>query len=676
MKKLLLLLLPIVCYSQDYKRTFNWYFGDSAGISFATNPPTPLSNGKMFTDEGCASISDTNGNLLFYTNGEKVWNKNHEIMEMGDSLLGSIDATQSSIIIPQPGVDSIYNIFTTPTKGLGGLRYSIVDMSANGGLGKVISRNILLQSPVCEKLTATHHQNGKDIWVVAHGFKDPGKDNLFYSYLITEKGLANCPILTNIGAEHYKYDMALYNAQGAMKFSRDGKRLAITVYNELQNYIELFDFNKNTGAIFNPIRINNIFLPYGLEFSPNGKRLYVTNRSNHLYQYNLDLSTEAAINNSRTELYWPGFNTPAIYHGNMQLAANGKVYIALKDSNFLSVVDSPNAIGINCTFNFRILKLSNGATSKSGLPNYITSYFDSDESDFLYQFICSSQTAYFQSKPKTTPSFIYWKIKRLSNGFLTTYSTPTINHQFNDSGLYEVELIADSDTVTKTIFIDAPILPKTDTLGCRVDSVVLNIPSSYRCLQWSDTSAQFYSRTIRTNGIYTIQGYNSQGCLITDSIRINFTPSPSQPVIIKNNDSLYSSPAFGYQWFLNDTAIIGASSQSIKPSVAGLYKVMIRDSNGCSNFSSPYSSNVSILNIDISSVTIYPNPTKNLLVVELSKIKNNHSYSISSVTGQQLLTGNLSAQVNEINTSSLLPGIYFIQIKNLNTTYVKKLIIQ
>jgi len=113
--------------AQDYKRTQNWYFGDKAGLSFATDPPTPLTDGAMSTVEGCATISDTAGNLLFYTNGVTVWNKNHQVLQNGTGLKGDPSSTQSAIIIPQPGNDSVYFIFTTTDFGrTDGLQYNII----------------------------------------------------------------------------------------------------------------------------------------------------------------------------------------------------------------------------------------------------------------------------------------------------------------------------------------------------------------------------------------------------------------------------------------------------------------------------------------------------------------------------------------------------------------------
>ena len=49
-----------------------WYFGNNAGLDFNTNPPTPLTNGALNTSEGCASVADKNGALVFYTDGITV----------------------------------------------------------------------------------------------------------------------------------------------------------------------------------------------------------------------------------------------------------------------------------------------------------------------------------------------------------------------------------------------------------------------------------------------------------------------------------------------------------------------------------------------------------------------------------------------------------------------------
>src|SRR5688572_19089790 len=95
----------------------NWYFGGTAGLTFSSTAgrpvPSLLLNSVMRADEGSATISNEQGELLFYTNGKTVYNREHEIMANGDDLDGNLSACQSSLIIPVPGNDSIYYVFTT-----------------------------------------------------------------------------------------------------------------------------------------------------------------------------------------------------------------------------------------------------------------------------------------------------------------------------------------------------------------------------------------------------------------------------------------------------------------------------------------------------------------------------------------------------------------------------------
>lgn len=80
----------------------NWYFGVNAGLTFNTTPPSALTDGVVNTAEGSATMSDASGNLLFYTDGITVWNRNHQIMPNGTGLLGDPSAAQSAIIVPKP----------------------------------------------------------------------------------------------------------------------------------------------------------------------------------------------------------------------------------------------------------------------------------------------------------------------------------------------------------------------------------------------------------------------------------------------------------------------------------------------------------------------------------------------------------------------------------------------
>jgi hypothetical protein len=161
---ILILLCGNYFQALSQKEAYNWFFGDNAGLTFNTIDlnPIPLNRSAITSEEGCAAISDANGKLLFYTNGEIIWNRNHLPMRNGTGLSGSNIATQTVIIIPKPNSPNIYYVITNDyNQGVNGCRYSEVDMNSDGGLGDVLSpKNKIIFSNATEKLTAVRHSNG------------------------------------------------------------------------------------------------------------------------------------------------------------------------------------------------------------------------------------------------------------------------------------------------------------------------------------------------------------------------------------------------------------------------------------------------------------------------------------------------------------------------------------
>src|ERR1051326_8915476 len=99
----ILVLLALAGDTPAQKPAMNWYFGQKAGLDFNSGTPVPVLGSSMWATEGCTSISDSNGNLLFYTYGDTVWNKNHQPMPNGFGLFGHQNSTQSALIVPLPG---------------------------------------------------------------------------------------------------------------------------------------------------------------------------------------------------------------------------------------------------------------------------------------------------------------------------------------------------------------------------------------------------------------------------------------------------------------------------------------------------------------------------------------------------------------------------------------------
>ncbi|MBL7930820.1 MAG: hypothetical protein JNL60_02905, partial [Bacteroidia bacterium] len=131
----LLLCLCFPSFSQNENK--KWYFGLYAGLDFMTSPPTALNNGTLVSSWGSASVADANGNLLFYTTGDTIFNQNHVVMANGGIGNGNVSSLESALIIKLPGSTSQYYVFAlnAPTANAFSLNYSIVDMSLAAGFG-------------------------------------------------------------------------------------------------------------------------------------------------------------------------------------------------------------------------------------------------------------------------------------------------------------------------------------------------------------------------------------------------------------------------------------------------------------------------------------------------------------------------------------------------------------
>lgn len=319
----IILFINISFTNGQNKRANHWYFGYEAGINFNTSLPTADTTGKMETLEGSSSISDTLGNLLFYTNGEKVWNKNHIIMPNGNGLLGNQSSNQSSIIVPKPDSDSLYYIFTTDAFSYS-TRYSIVDMSLNNGLGDVTStKNILLYTLGTEEIAGTMHCNSTDYWITGRQIVN---DTLkFYSYLINASGI-NSPIISNFYTTN-----PISNKVGCLTFSQDGN---ILCFSSINTPICIFKFNKQTGQITfqDSISRKSNENVYSNALSPNGKKLYITSWANLGYctlsQFNLNAPNISA---SRVNIDSIDFSngSPNGYGfiGQIRLAPDQRIYV-------------------------------------------------------------------------------------------------------------------------------------------------------------------------------------------------------------------------------------------------------------------------------------------------------------------------------------------------------------
>ncbi|MDT3739380.1 MAG: T9SS type A sorting domain-containing protein [Candidatus Kapabacteria bacterium] len=533
MKKLftiLTILIWIPFVSIISKETFNWYFGDKCAISFNTPDGEPIAvpGSEINTLEGCSSISDANGNLLFYTDGVKVWNKKNTLMNQSQDLKGHYSSTQSVLIVRKPQSNYLYYIFTTDAGEYienidpslyknRGLQYSVVDMRLNNGLGGIIELNTLLTKPITEKLAALFHANGSDIWIVSH---EGGTKNVI-SYLLTAEGIKDTVI--SQGSISHSGDKDRYI--GYLKPSPKGDKIAYVVQGF--NFIELQNFDNQTGIISNSTRIytekrvNN----YGLEFSPNGKLIYVSDyKSNTIYQYDISVSDTAQIQSSQ---YMVVRDTVTHSIGALQIGPNGKIYVALNGRKCLGVIRNPNLQGEDCNYQQDGIFLGNDIETKSrlGLPNLNVSFFDF-QVKIDYNKTCQYENlvlkARIESDFEETQYEWYGPNEFYSNSrdLIFTNASSALNGKYYLSAKYREYLSSDSIEVK---IKDAPIVKIIgDTLICVNSFSVLETGIKNDSLTFIWSTGEIADRIIISSpGSYTLQTLYPNGCSAYDTINVN-----------------------------------------------------------------------------------------------------------------------------------------------------------
>ena len=504
-----------------------WYFGINAGLDFSSGNPIALTNGELVTDEGCATISENNGDLLFYTDGITVWDKQHNIMPNGTGLTGDSSSTQSAIIVPKPGDVSIFYIFTVDDlAGPNGLRYSEVNMTLNGGNGDITNqKNIELNAFTTEKISAVKHANGIDFWVVTHDWNN----NNFLSYQVTTAGVNIVPVISSVGEEHGDNGL---DSKGYLKISPDASRLALASWSG-NSVVEIFDFDNTTGIVSNPILIGNGFFStgpasgaYGIEFSPDSNLLYVTDQNflfsfttSRLFQFDLTLSTANDMINSVTTLY-DDSDTNTIL-GALQLAVDGKIYIARAQEQFLDVIENPDEIGFASNYSQNAVSLGNRFCG-AGLPPFISSFFNFS---IITQGTCLGQGTEFSLNSNTEINSIIWDF---GDGFTSTETNPT--HYYQNAGSYTIsaEINAPGETFYITNIITINNFP------------VANTPEDmYRCDDIENGGYQFFDLSTKNSEIYSLPGVNITYHLSEENAIDNIDPLETNYENISNPQNIY-----------------------------------------------------------------------------------------------------------------------------------------
>lgn len=468
------------------KETNNWLISDSSWINFNISHPIVKNNYKCTVFEACASISDINGNLLFYTNGKNVFDKNGQYMP-NTSLFDNTftdESTQGALIVPKRDSNTQYYLFLNFFRGsFKSLFYTIIDMSLNGGKGDVMFTPKLMYDNgytfSSEKFTIVKHCNNLDYWVIStelynyadsaeiypnkYSFNERIKDFHFLAFNLNQYGITNLPIKSRTNIQTNVCEAAFPFSVGPLKFSPDGKIAAFAHYEDLY----LYDFDNSTGKFTYKNKFHYIgsinqpdfcdYVAYGIEFFPDGKKIMFNNMF-------IDLTS----NNT----YLVG----NFLYSQMQLASDDKIYF-----NYNTKL--PNQIGVNTKNFLSFFEFKSGAAhvfydtiwlkkdyTTLGLPNFPSFYFNKVNYDFKYTGSCVNSIftfiPNFNGKPFTNVEWTFFDDN-------TTTTNINATHTYSSKGEYEVQLVVfngnQSDTIKQCVTVlgnNSNFFTKPDTFVC------------------------------------------------------------------------------------------------------------------------------------------------------------------------------------------------------------------
>jgi gliding motility-associated-like protein len=538
------------------------------GLDFNSGAPVVLKNSKMDTREGCSSVSDKDGNLLFYTDGITVWNKNHAEMSNGTGLLGNSSSTQSSVVVKKPGSDNLYYIFNPDCSesATGGLHYSIVDMDKKGGLGEVIEKNtVLLAGRITEKIVTIKSDAGCGFWIVTHSLTT----NEFYSYLLSISGISTTPVKSYTNIYHTDNDML-----GYLKASPDGKKIASCSYSAMR--VALFGFNNATGEVLGGEVLDSGYLTYGCSFSPNSNLLYIGSFSKlDLYQYDVSLSSLSAIKASKKTIY---SSFSVFVFGALQLGPDKKIYITKEGASYLGVINNPDVKGLGC--NYKDSGLLIGVGPRLGLPNFIDNPnpFSAALSLGPDKKYCINSTFTIGPVLPITGS-VLWS---------TGDTTPTITQ--SQPGTYWIKADVACGSVIKTLIDTIEVIAVADTLPlylgndtalCGTSLLTIGVsPQQGVDYVWS-TGQTTPSISVNTSNKYWLKATSACGQK-SDTMFVSIDTVVIKPIFLGNDTSVCNTTmalTTGLPNYVKHLWSTGATTATINVDTSGTY--WVRAGNSC-----------------------------------------------------------------------------------------------
>ncbi len=653
-----------------------WYFGEMAGLDFNNNPPTALvDDNLMDSPEGCATISDTDGSLLFYTNGQTIWNKEHQVMVNGDSIGGDSTAAQAAMILPFTDDETMFYVFSTE-EVYGDFDYrvllSIVDIKDDTARGSVLLKGVPIMDYSTERLSASNF--GTPGWLLSHEF---GNNN-FKANFVDDSGISGT-IHSPVGT--YLEFLEEQHATSYIRFQPGITRAANMIPGD--NLVDLLDFESSQGVFSNP-RTIDIDEPantplYGLEFSGDGNRMYVTTLGSpsKLIQYDLDsIDAENAVADIEDTKY-DDYDSGDRY-GALQRGPNGAIYLAVDNSTTVLSIDSPSGDDASASFNTTGTDLG-GRISRLGLPNFTQSVNDPIQPPgFTVESACFGQPLTLTATGTSNIDEFEWTFDSdatpqagVGDSIQVTYNTlgtHTISLRiFNRCG-YDSLFTADVEVFT---IPDSPTVPDNVAI-CDGEAVLEAWPQDDPDLSyvWS-TGESTRSITVTEPSVVDVFILNSDGCP-SDTLEVfvgaAITVSLQDQTICQDEQvtDLDAQNAVGtFNWSIDGTPASTTRFQQVDTSVPGTYAYSleyIEPVSGCVD-----SDTATVTILELPTAVAVPTPPSDCAsndgTIDL-RIDSNGSFQYSLRGAEARSAQSFDGPGVPASFTGLGAGSYFVDIQN------------
>lgn len=581
-------ILIVIISSNSYLSAFAdkdlWIFGNGASLKFDSPNPNPYALSDDFlinSIEASATGFDQNGNLLFYSDGEKIWNFKHEVIF--DELKGAKDATQGVTIFRSDSNDKNFFLVSSNIVNQFDEGAYLYKLSFNNNPDGEVNPNpqFLDSSKNCfERVVVLPSSRDDEKWIIVNPRNVRGTSYIIYSF---KDGVATFK-------ERYNSPTHRNSSSGYLRASPDGRFLASADFDG--NEVEIVEFDIDKGIILSQKSYKGNELEYGvygLEFSRNSKFLYLTTwepiNASRYYSRCLQLDINPFLYNNSINLYEVHELAHDVDDGGMWSLKRGidsKIYISREERSYLSVINNPNSSGSAC--NFQELGPSittNNDKSRIGLPSTATNIYEY-EYDIIDINICDSSILYYYPEFDLDYNDYSWV------GNLREFKTRALligSVEPNDSGVYYL-----TNKSTNKIIIGVRVnvgLPKIIRfkqvplkVTCDVDSVIISVEDEYDEYLWTGGSTE-KSISLKSSGRYYLNAVDEFGCELLDSIDLYFTPPPDFEIEVeildcKDEFRLTCTGDFDNYLWSN-----GKKTKSIDIDRSGTYSLKVENSKDC-----------------------------------------------------------------------------------------------